>query len=547
MLINKHNIDCHTIVTCGSPRNTLIMDNMVNKWFINIGVTLVMVGTIALWPQPDRFARGVSFLPSLANLTGVKQQLPVILSQRDTSLYKQLFAAQSKADWTKADKFAANIKSDALMGHALAERYLDAKYKPKAAELTQWLANYSDHPEAFDIYNLALAKSPASAKTLENIQKPKQLATGYGTDSGNKIRFTNSGREQSWNAGLDAWRKGNKAEAAKIFVSVANSKDLTNWQQSAANFWAWRALDATGQASRAKQFLTRAAEDGRSFYSVLARRQLGDKVVDTSKIELSDTDVLGMIQEPAVRRAIALSQVGKNDLAERELAVAFPQADTDGKLRLLALANELHLASVQMSMARQLDNSGISMDFAHYPVPRYQPLDGFKIDPALIYAVARQESGFKIAATSPVGAQGLMQLMPGTAKMMKKDLNLIGEANAAEPAVNMMLGQNYVRHLLDHKMVDGNLIYMLTAYNAGAGHLQEWKQTLPANDPLLFVESIPLGETRAYVQQVMTNYWIYSELAGNNNSTITALAKGEWPSYDTSLPVAEIKTPQVNG
>lgn len=515
---------------------------MVNK-VLNIGKILVALATVALWPQADRFAHGVSYLPSLATLMGNTQAMPVVLSQRDANLYKQLFFAQKNGEWSKADAIAGGIKSDLLMGYALAERYMDTRYKPKAAELTAWLEKYSDQPQAYDIYNMAMAKAPNTTKDkVDNIRKPVQLAIGYGTDQGAKVRFDNP----AFHAGLDAWNKGNKAAAAKTFVALAKNKKLTHWQASAANYWAWRTLNATGSAD-AGQYLEKAALDGRSFYSVLARRQLNQPVVDSSKITISDADRLDMMQAPSIRRTIALTQAGRNDLAERELAIAFPQADTDGKLRLLALANHLHLASIQMSMARQLDKSGVSVDFAYYPIPRYRPLDGFRIDPALVYAVARQESGFKSTAESPAGAQGLMQLMPSTARMMKKNLNIVSEANAYEPAVNMMLGQNYLLHLLDHKMVDGNMIYMLSAYNAGAGRLQEWKQTLPTTDPLLFVESIPLPETRAYVMQVMTNYWIYSELAGNNNASITALARGDWPSYDTTTPVAEIRTAQVNG
>jgi len=519
------------------------MGHMVNKSFTNLSMALVMVAAVALWPQQDRFATGIfRAIPSVVS-SEKPSILPVILSNRDTALYKEIFAAQKDGKWGAADEITAEVKSTALMGHVLAERYLDTRYKAKPAELTEWLENYSDHPEAYDIYNLALAKSPASKNTLENIAKPKQLAADYGTDQGSEVRFTVNSQ---WQGGIDAWRKGNKTAAAKSFVKLSENNKLTIWQRSAANYWAWRALDATDQEN-AKKYLRRAAEDGRSFYSVLARRQLGDAVVTSEKIGLSDSEVLAMIQEPPVRRAIALTQIGRNELAERELRVAFPQTDTDGKLRLLALAHDLNLASIQINMANHLDKGGMTLDFAHYPVPRWQPQDGFKIDPALIYAVARQESGFRTAAVSPDGAQGLMQLMPKTASMMKKNLSLVADANASEPSVNMMLGQNYVRHLLEHKMVDGNLIYMLTAYNAGAGRLQEWKQSLPQNDPLLFVESIPFGETRAYVMQVMANYWIYSELAGNNNSTITALAKGQWPSYNTATPVAEIKVVNVNG
>jgi soluble lytic murein transglycosylase len=502
---------------------------MVNK-VLNIGKILVAVAALGLWPQVDRFAHNLDYLG--------ERSLSKILPERDVNLYKQLFSAQKNGEWAKADALASRVTSDMLMGTALAERYMDTRYKAKTAELTAWLEKYSDLPQAYDIYNMAMAKAPNTTKDkVDNIRKPSQLAIGYGTDQGAKVRFDNP----AFHAGLEAWRKGHKAAAAKTFVALTKNKKLTNWQASAANFWAWRALDATGSAD-ADQYLERAALDGRSFYSVLARRQLNQAVVDSAKIELADSDRLEMLQEPALRRAIALTQINRNDLAERELAVAFPQADTDGKLRLLALANELHLASIQMSMARQLDKTGVPVDFAHYPVPRYQPLNGFKIDPALIYAVTRQESGFKSTAESSAGAQGLMQLMPSTARMMKKNMNIMSEANAYEPAVNMMLGQNYLLHLLDHKMVDGNMIYMLSAYNAGAGRLQEWKQTLPNSDPLLFVESIPLGETRAYVMQVMTNYWIYSELAGNNNTSITALARGDWPSYNTSIPVAEIRT-----
>jgi len=519
------------------------MGDMVNKSFTNLSMVLVMVAAVALWPQQDRFATGLfRGMPSVG--TEKLSALPVILSTRDTALYKEIFAAQKDGKWTDADDSLADVKSTVLIGHVLAERYLDTRYKAKPEELTEWLANYSDHPEAYAIYNMALAKSPASKNTLENIVKPKQLAADYGTNLGSDVSFA---RTPQWQGGLDAWRKGNTAAAAKSFVKLAENNKLSIWQRSAANYWAWRALDASGQ-DNAKTYLRRAAEDGRSFYSVLARRQLGDAVVSSDKVGLSDSEVLEMIQEPAVRRVIALTQIGKNEIAERELRVAFPQqADIDGKLRLLALAHDLNLASIQINMANHLDKDGATLDFAHYPVPHWQPQDGFKVDPALIYAVARQESGFRIAAVSPDGAQGLMQLMPKTALMMKKNLSLVADANASEPAINMMLGQNYVRHLLDHKMVDGNLIYMLTAYNAGAGRLEDWKKSLPQNDPLLFVESIPFGETRAYVMQVMTNYWIYSELAGNNNSTITALAKGQWPSYDTTTPVAQIRTADING
>jgi soluble lytic murein transglycosylase-like protein len=146
-----------------------------------------------------------------------------------------------------------------------------------------------------------------------------------------------------------------------------------------------------------------------------------------------------------------------------------------------------------------------------------------------------------------------MQLMPKTAQLMQKDMNK-GNAfgavfgNAAEPVMNVTLGQNYVRRLLDNELVEGNLFYMLAAYNAGPGRLQEWKTNLNYHsDPLLFAESIPIAQTRHYVMQVMTNYWIYCELADKPSNSVYTLLRGNWPSYDeTSWPVAEASF-QPNG
>jgi soluble lytic murein transglycosylase len=512
------------------------MAYMVNKSYTNIGLLLVMVAAVTLWPREHTTLPALmqSVRPAFMLLTNQTDSIvPAILSERDKALYSEVFQAQKAKDWAKADETASRVHNTFLMGHVLAERYLSQGYQPTIKELTEWLDHYSDHPQAYSIYTLAAAKSPALASKLPTVRK-RSVLSGYGTDSGASLRFT-AEKTPAWQQGLDAWRAGNKAAAAKAFVSVANTKSLTAWQDSAASYWAWRALDATGQKSQAKTYLERAAEKGRSFYSILARRQLGMNTVETAAIELNESDVLSMLFEPPVRRAIALSQAGANIRAEQELRFAFPQADEAGKLRLLALAHHLNMASVQITMARQLEKTDRALEHALYPVPHWEPQDGFKIDPALIYALARQESGFQPTAISPAGAAGMMQLMPTTASMMKKNLGLSTDHHVTDPAFNLTLGQNYVRHLLTHSMVDGNLIYMLTAYNAGPARLLDWKKTISQNDPLLFIESIPFGETRAYVMQVMTNYWIYSELAGSPSPTVTSMANGYWPNYEVTV------------
>ena len=472
----------------------------------------------------------------------IKISLPVILSEKDRLLYQEIVRAQKKADWAAADKKMAELGDRLLVGEMLATRYLHHSYKASQAELAKWLEQYADHPQAYDIYMLAMAKSPALKSKLPSVSKA-QMLQGYGDDNGLGSRPDEAFPQQTWRTAISQWRAGKKSEAAKIFTAIAERRThYSAWQSSAACYWAWRSNDAIGQKKTADKFLRIAAEEPRSFYGILARKQLGESLdLDAQPVTLSESDILEMIGEPPIRRIIALGQSNLIDLAEKEIRKLFPASDEREKKRLLALAYHFNLASVQISMAKRLDDHDRTMDYAKYPIPHWQPQDGFKVEPALIYALMRQESGFRATATSSSGAQGLMQIMPKTASIMHRQMNsdlkdsgqpqLTG--SVTDPGFNMALGQGYIQHLLENDLVDGNLFFMLTAYNAGPGRLQEWKRAIDyRNDPLLFVESIPFAQTRHYVMQVMTNYWIYSELAGSRNRSIYALLNGYWPSYD---------------
>lgn len=137
------------------------------------------------------------------------------------------------------------------------------------------------------------------------------------------------------------------------------------------------------------------------------------------------------------------------------------------------------------------------------------------LDPLIVISLIRQESAFNPMATSRVGAKGLMQLMPATAKRFNRKIKL---THLNDPKTNVMLGTKYLKQLLTR--FDGNLIYTLASYNAGENRIDRWKKEIFRNDdPLATIESIPFEETRNYVKLIYRNKFFYSLL--QNRSVLT--------------------------
>ena len=138
---------------------------------------------------------------------------------------------------------------------------------------------------------------------------------------------------------------------------------------------------------------------------------------------------------------------------------------------------------------------------------------------------------FNPKARSWVGAMGLMQLMPATARLVTN--KFAPETQGGDPwspSVNMSLGQAYIASLLGD--VDNNLVRAVAAYNGGPGNVFRWDNSLNASaDPLLYIASIPLNETRDFVQRVLANYWLYQIRFGQPTPSLDQIAAHEWPRY----------------
>ena len=338
-----------------------------------------------------------------------------------------------------------------------------------------------------------------------------------------------------WIGGLAAWRSGQSARATEHFEALALAKGVTDWYRAAGAYWAARANLVARNPENVNRWLLIAAVHPRTFYGLLARKSLGFPVVfEWRDPPLTESDLDLLVALPRGARALALIQAGERDRAEAELRRVRP-AGPDEARALAAIAVQARLPLLALKIGASLEAvSGERFDSAVYPIPAWEPADGFKVDRALIYAFIRQESQFSTRAKSRVGARGLMQLMPATASFIAGDRSLRFSARHRlyEPSFNMMLGQKYIEHLLVHKEVDGDLFRLVTAYNGGPGNLGKWRRrTRFGDDPLLFIESLPARETRDFIERVLTNFWIYRHQLGQGTPSLDAIAAGEWPSY----------------
>lgn len=381
-------------------------------------------------------------------------------------------------------------------------------------------------------------------KALAPLQSKLAAIYYYSGDNGGALKLTEASymREDPralWIEGLSFYKQGKYAAAAESFKLLASRNGSTDSDAAAAAFWTYRALAQTGSKAEAGRWLMKAAEEPKSFYGLLANSLKGHDVkTDWSwhlpSINNEDNKVLA--DYPAGQRALALVQIGQKELAEKELQRINARGKRGLQLAMLTLAEKNRMASLALKIGGMtVDGDGKPFDAALYPVPPWQPNEGYQLDRALLFALMRHESQFNPKAVSNQGACGLMQLMPTTA-MGVSDVSFKHQKGAAcpaqlfDPATNIGLGQRYVRSLADMPIIGDNLLLLLAAYNGGPARVAGM-DNLATSDPLLFIESMPVRETHDYVQQVLMQYWIYCARLHQPLTSLDQLAHGKWPHY----------------
>lgn len=336
-----------------------------------------------------------------------------------------------------------------------------------------------------------------------------------------------------WTAGLAAWRLGDCQGAADAFQKTsaqAENPELT----AAALYWQSRALVRCRQPEKAAAPLRAAAARDETLYGMLAAEQLGVKLPEQhGAADFTQTDWQRLRDLGNVRIAVQLAEIGQDSLADEVLRHQARIGNATQYQPLTRLARDLGLPSTQLWMAYNAPYGGKPEPAIRYPTPKWTPVGGWKVDPALVYAHTLQESVFRSSAVSPAGARGLMQIMPAAAQDHSGALGFTGNASDLnKPEVNLAFGQRHLDMLRNQSGTQGLLPKVMAAYNAGVLPVSRWNTEIrDQGDPLLWMESVPYWETRGYVNIVMRNYWMYERQAGGPSESRIALAQGMWPTF----------------
>ncbi|MFC0500134.1 transglycosylase SLT domain-containing protein [Asaia krungthepensis] len=416
--------------------------------------------------------------------------------------------------------------------------------------------------------------------------------TGFALDTA-RAGFAKSAQQLGYAgyvAGLAAWRAGAYHDAAQFFEQASRAQTTTNDVRAASAYWAARVhRHLAGPATLTTSWLQRAAAEPGTFYGILARQMLGlhhagqtpaaQETADTLPTNdetalqnpipvMGEIDVEAVAATPQGRRLFALLQIGETARAEALLRRMWPDIASDTALchsvQLVAAAAGLHDLSEQIATILGA-RDGRPAHLAGFPMPQLAPRHGFRMDPALVYALTRLESNFDAKASSSAGAHGLMQIRPLTASFVsgpKPALDSHGVAiinvpadmvgRLHNPAVNLEIGQLYVQYLAglsersEAAPKGGDLIHTLASYNAGPGAIARWESGTPheaelVHDPLLFMELLPNGETRDYVHHAFAYLWIYADKLGLPAPSLHALAHAQWPRFADEQEIASAR------
>lgn len=354
-----------------------------------------------------------------------------------------------------------------------------------------------------------------------------RIAAGHSAESATDII------EAEFHAGWYALR-GLK-DPAKAEVHFKRILEHSTRPLSASRAWYWlgRAAEAGGSGD-ATSYFSKAAAHPETFYGQLAAARLGRKSINVSYPSPTATDRQNFEGHEAVRAIARLEETGHGWRADSLYRALAGQLTSPGELAILASraekarGHQLSLQIGKLAVGRGIDVAALA--FPTGAIPSGADISG--AGKALAYAIARQESAFNPAAISPANAHGLLQILPGTAKGVagRYGLAYSKEKLTTDAAYNATLGAHFLGEQIES--FGGSYVLTFIAYNAGPRRVPQWIERygdprgLPIDEVVDWIERIPFGETRGYVQRVMENYQVYKSRLGQDTDIVRDLRSG---------------------
>ena len=374
-----------------------------------------------------------------------------------------------------------------------------------------------------------------------------QIARAHGFSKGEEAE------EGEFLAGWIALRYLKDPQSALAHFGTLGEIARSRTEKARAGYWTGRALEAMGRKGEAKAAYKQASLYSTVYYGQLAREKIGlgrvPEEIDSGKASAAAEAKVD--KDDVVRAFRIMEKAGKqSDLNMFLWSFANRFETTDEMNAVAAIVWDAGGATMAVRLAKAAAAQNIDIDAWGYPIralPDWKQI-GKPVEKPLVFALARQESEFNPNAGSKVGAQGLMQIMPGTAKLIARQHGIKHNPNRIlDPEYNVKLGAAHLGDLIaDH---GGSYVLTLVSYNAGPRRSREWIAEYGdfrtgEIDPIDWVESIPFQETRQYVQKVLQNLHIYrSRLAPKTVRPMTSdLARGSRAadlSVASTSPAAE--------
>lgn len=450
-------------------------------------------------------------------LKDVKLMKPLV----SADLRKRIEARHTVEDGRKAlDKWLselpAPIRRDAHVAYAEFNHLMSKRKTDRAIKLMLRQSRIEDglgSPHHWSNNRRSLARAQMRAG---NHQLAYDLASVHQLTEGPRYA------DLEWLSGYLALRFLDEPELALDHFQRLRAAVVTPISLGRAGYWIGRAQEALGDAEAAQIAYAEGAQHSTSFYGILAAERAGlplDPMLDGKEF-FAPWREADFVNSTVYQAGVLALATGRVSLAEQFFVHLARTLEREELGKLTHALAELEQPHLQVMVGKAAARRAIVLPAAYYALHPMAEVD-MPVPTELALTIARRESEFDLGVVSGAGAQGLMQLMPGTAKEVAGDLGLAhSRARVLQDwRYNVALGSTYLAQLAD--WLDGNLMLMSVGYNAGPGRARQWIEAM--GDPRMadvdvidWIEHIPFRETRNYVMRVTESMPVYRARLGQD-------------------------------